>query len=504
MDLLDHLSISRITSGCGVGPLWLNTSGEALHAYSAIDGQRLATLTSAQPHDVDHAVRQAHGAFTSWRMVPAPQRGEIIRQLGNAFRAHKEYLAALITLEVGKITQEALGEVQECIDICDFAVGLSRQLHGLTIASERPLHRMMEQWHPLGPIGCITAFNFPMAVWAWNTALAVVCGNPVIWKPSEKSMLCAQACHTLAMRAIGDKIPAGLLSVIHGKSAIGQYLCTQPLPLISATGSQRMGQSVAAAVVPRLGRTLLELGGNNAAIITPSADKTLALRGIVFSAVGTCGQRCTTLRRLLVHTSRHDELVQELSTIYPRLPIGDPRAADTLIGPLIDHAAAERMEHALHQARAQGGKIIGGSRYTKNVPAGGAYVHPALVTIDAHAPIIQEETFAPILYISPYDTIEQAIAFNNNVPQGLSSSIFTNDQREAELFLASSGSDCGIANVNIGTSGAEIGGAFGGEKMTGGGRESGSDAWKNYMRRATNTINYSGTLPLAQGIRFEW
>lgn len=505
MDLLTRLGIAQRTGGCVIGNDWRSTTGESLVARSPIDGARLATLSAAQSTDVIAAVDAAQQAFLSWRVVPAPKRGEFIRRLGDRFRARKTELAELITLEVGKIPQEALGEVQECIDICEFAVGLSRQLHGLTIASERPGHRMMEQWHPLGPVAVITAFNFPMAVWAWNAALAVVCGDPVVWKPSEKAMLCAYACHQMAAEVMREMdLPPGLLSVVQGRGAIGNALTTDSrVALISATGSVRMGQAVAAAAAPRLARTLLELGGNNALIVTPSANLDLALRAIVFAAVGTCGQRCTTLRRLIVHRSLHDTLVAKLTAIYGKLRIGDPRQEGVLIGPLIDDASAAAMDAALGAARIQGGTVIGGGRVRDGVPSGGAYVRPALVTIDAHADVVQHETFAPILYVSPYDTIEQAIALNNGVPQGLSSAIFTSDVREAEVFLSPAGSDCGIANVNIGTSGAEIGGAFGGEKLTGGGRESGSDAWKSYMRRTTNTVNYSTELPLAQGIRFD-
>jgi aldehyde dehydrogenase (NAD+) len=505
MDLLTRLSIAQRTGGCVIGHDWRSTTGESLIARSPIDGLRLATLSAAQPGDVTIAVDASQQAFLAWRMIPAPKRGEFVRRLGERFRARKTELAELITLEVGKIPQEALGEVQECIDICEFAVGLSRQLHGLTIASERLGHRMMEQWHPLGPVAVITAFNFPMAVWAWNAALALVCGDPVIWKPSEKAMLCAYACHQVAvevMQEMGD-VPPGLLSVVQGRGPIGNALTTDArIPLISATGSVRMGQAVAAAAAPRLARTLLELGGNNALIVTKNANLDLALRAIVFAAVGTCGQRCTSLRRLIVHRSIHDAVVAKLTTIYAKLRIGDPRQDGVLIGPLIDDGAATAMDAALNAALAEGGTVIGGGRVKDGVPTG-AYVRPALVTIDHGAGIVQHETFAPILYVSAYDTVEQAIAMNNGVPQGLSSAIFTSDVREAELFLSSAGSDCGIANVNIGTSGAEIGGAFGGEKLTGGGRESGSDAWKAYMRRTTNTINYSTALPLAQGIRFD-
>jgi aldehyde dehydrogenase (NAD+) len=420
-------------------------------------------------------------------------------------RQQKDLLAELVTLETGKIVAEARGEVQEMIDICDFAVGLSRQLYGLTIASERPQHRLAEQWHPLGPVGIITAFNFPVAVWAWNAMLALVCGDTIVWKPSEKTPLCAMACHQLAVDVLGEMsdVPGDVLNLVVGWADVGQALAAHSsVPLVSATGSVPMGRAVAQTVAGRLGRSLLELGGNNAAIVAPSADLELALRGIVFAAAGTCGQRCTTLRRLIAHRSIADALLKRLQATYRSLPIGDPRSSGTLVGPLIDEKAVEQMAHALQTARQQGGTVIGGGRVAEGVPAGGYYVQPALVEIDPGAAIVQTETFAPILYFHRYDSFDEAIAINNGVPQGLASAIFTNDVREAERFCSVSGSDCGIANVNIGTSGAEIGGAFGGEKESGGGRESGSDAWKNYMRRATNTINYSNDLPLAQGIKF--
>jgi aldehyde dehydrogenase (NAD+) len=421
-------------------------------------------------------------------------------------REHKADLATLVTHEVGKITQEALGEVQEMIDIADFAVGLSRQLYGLTIASERPHHRLTEQWHPLGPIGVITAFNFPVAVWAWNAALALVCGDPVVWKPSEKAPLTALACHALALRAAkgADEAPEGLFSVVVGTAPAGQALAeARELPLISATGSVRMGRAVAQTVAARLGRSLLELGGNNAMIVAPSANLELAVRSALFAAAGTAGQRCTSLRRLIAHESIANELFTRLSRAFSRVPIGDPREPGTLMGPLIDRAAFDGMQRALATAKEQGGKVWGGEPVTDGAPAGGAYVRPAIVEIDSNAAIVKEETFAPILYFIRYRSLDEAIAIQNGVPQGLASSIFTDDLREAERFCSAEGSDCGIANVNIGTSGAEIGGAFGGEKDTGGGRESGSDSWKNYMRRATNTVNYGTDLPLAQGIRFE-
>ena len=430
-----------------------------------------------------------------------------MRRIGTRFRERKSDLATVISWEAGKITSEALGEVQEVIDICDFAVGLSRQLHGLTIASERPNHRLAEQWHPLGPVGVITAFNFPMAVWAWNAALAWVCGDPVVWKPSEKTPLCALACQSVVasvLREMPQVPPAVSCVLLGGGAGVGAALADTPeLPLISATGSTAMGRSVAPRVAARLGRSLLELGGNNGMLVAPSADLELAVRAIVFSAVGTCGQRCTSLRRLIVHESLAEGLVQRLQSVYERLPIGNPLTAGTLVGPLIDAHAGAAMQAALQRAQSGGGVVHGGQPLTEGVPAGGCYVRPALVEINPAASIVQEETFAPILYVMRYRTLDEAIAFHNNVPQGLASSIFTNDLREAERFCSAAGSDCGIVNVNVGPSGAEIGGAFGGEKATGGGRESGSDCWKTYMRRTTNTINYSTDLPLAQGIRFE-
>jgi aldehyde dehydrogenase (NAD+) len=416
-------------------------------------------------------------------------------------------LATVVTYEAGKIVQESLGEVQEMIDICDFAVGLSRQLYGRTIASERPAHRLAEQWHPLGPIGVISAFNFPVAVWAWNAAIALVCGDPVVWKPSEKTPLSALACQCLFVRVANEMdVPPHLSSVVLGAADVGQALAADArLPLISATGSIPMGRSVATSVAGRLGRSLLELGGNNAMVVAPSADLGLAVRAVVFAAVGTCGQRCTSLRRLIVHESVAPQLVGKLSEIYKRLKIGDPREDSTLVGPLIDSRSGEAMQSALQSAQEQGGRLVcGGNAATGDgIPSGGVYVQPAIVEIGADAAIVQHETFAPILYVLRYSELDQAISIHNNVPQGLASAIFTSDVREAELFCSAMGSDCGIVNVNIGTSGAEIGGAFGGEKETGGGRESGSDAWKAYMRRATNTVNYSTELPLAQGIQFD-
>jgi aldehyde dehydrogenase (NAD+) len=488
------------------GQTWLTGNGPALASRSAIDGAMLKELREVDGPAVDLVVAQADAAFRLWRVVPAPRRGELVRRFAELVRQFHEPLATLITHEVGKITPEARGEVQELIDICEFAVGLSRQLYGLTIASERAGHRLMEQWHPLGPVGVITAFNFPVAVWGWNAMLALVCGDSVVWKPSEKAPLCALATQALLGRVLADfpEAPRGLSQVLltAEREVIRKLVDSPRVPLISATGSVAMGRDVAQRVAARLGRSLLELGGNNAAIVTPSADLDLAIRSIVFGAVGTCGQRCTTLRRLIVHESLRDRVVRQLRDCFAQLPIGDPAQPGTLVGPLIDEAAGEAMQRALEVARQQGGRVWGGERIRDHVP-NGCYVRPALVEIESTAPVVQQETFAPILYVLTYRDFDEAVAIQNGVPQGLSSAIFTNDLREAELFVSPAGSDCGLANVNTGTSGAEIGGAFGGEKETGGGRESGSDAWKNYMRRATNTINYSRHLPLAQGIRFE-
>ena len=504
--LLRALGISEIAA-LQLGPQAFRGEGAEQVARSPIDGGELAGFRAASPAQVDRAIAAADAAFLELRTIPAPRRGELVRRFGELLRAHKAELAELVTVEVGKIREEALGEVQEMIDICEFATGLSRQLYGLTIASERPLHRLTEQWHPLGPVGVITAFNFPVAVWAWNASIALVCGNPVVWKPSEKAPLTALACHRLLAMALLQmgEFPQGVATLLLGDGrTTGQQLAASPrLPLISATGSVGMGQSVAQTVAARLGRSLLELGGNNGMIVAPSADLELALRSIVFAAVGTCGQRCTSLRRLIVHRQLYDGLRERVLSVYQRLPIGDPRLAGTLVGPLIDEAAYERMQRALEAARQQGGRVTGGERLSSGVPAGGVYVRPALVEIEPSAPIVQEETFAPVLYLMGYESFDEALAMHNGVPQGLASAIFTNDVREAERFCSAAGSDCGIANVNIGTSGAEIGGAFGGEKLTGGGRVAGSDSWKAYMRRATNTVNYSTALPLAQGVRFD-
>jgi len=463
-----------------------------LVSYSPIDGREIGRVKAGDPAC---ACAKAEEAFRVWKAVPAPRRGELVRLLGEELRTAKEPLARLVTLESGKIVQEGLGEVQEMIDICDFAIGLSRQLYGLTIASERPNHRMMEQWHPLGPVLVISAFNFPVAVWAWNAALALVCGNPVIWKPSEKTPLCAELVTVLVGRALEKfgESPEGLIQLVQGERDVGEKLVDDArIALVSATGSTAMGRDVGPRVAGRFGRALLELGGNNATIVCPTADLELATRAILFSAAGTAGQRCTTLRRLIVHENIADELVARLKELFASVKVGDPRQADTLVGPLIDESAFNAMS-----------RVIGDQTERVDAVAGGYYVRPAIVEVAAQEGTVVTETFAPILYVLRYNDFAKAIELNNAVPQGLSSSIFTNDLREAELFLSAAGSDCGIANVNIGPSGAEIGGAFGGEKETGGGRESGSDSWKAYMRRQTNTVNYGSDLPLAQGIRFD-
>jgi aldehyde dehydrogenase (NAD+) len=489
----------------GLGVQLDRHQGQDVKCLTPITGGHLTSLRADQPAQVVENISLAHFAFQQWRNVPAPRRGELVRLFGDELRAHKQSLGRLVSIEAGKIVQEGLGEVQEMIDICDFAVGLSRQLYGLTIASERPGHRMMETWHPLGVVGVISAFNFPVAVWSWNAALAFVCGDSVVWKPSEKTPLTAIAVQALfekAMARFGSDAPHGLSQLVIGNHEAGAALVDDKrVPLISATGSTRMGRVVAERCAKRLARSILELGGNNAMIVAPSADIELSVRAIVFSAVGTAGQRCTTLRRLFVHESVYDDLVPRLKQIYASLPVGNPLEPRTLVGPLIDGHAFEAMQNALAQARADGGRVAGGERVQVEGCRNGYYVKPALVEMPGQTEFMHRETFAPILYIVRYEDLEQAIGLHNAVPQGLSSSIFTTDLREAELFMASS--DCGIANVNIGPSGAEIGGAFGGEKETGGGRESGSDAWKAYMRRATNTINYSRALPLAQGISFD-
>jgi len=473
---------------------------------SPIDGAEIGRVSYDDAKSADAKIAKSVEAFRAWRNVPAPRRGELVRLFGEELRANKTALGRLVTLEAGKILQEGLGEVQEMIDICDFAVGLSRQLYGLTIASERPGHRMMETWHPAGPVGVISAFNFPVAVWAWNAALAIVCGDSVIWKPSEKTPLTALATQALFERAVkrfGDA-PANLSQIVLGLRDVGELLAKdRRLPVISATGSTRMGRELAPVVAARFGRSILELGGNNGMIVAPSAKLDLAQRAITFAAVGTAGQRCTSLRRLFVHETIYDRLVPSLKSIYAGLPIGNPLEKKTLVGPLIDKAAFENMERALASARDEGGKITGGGRALENEFPNAFYARPAIAEMPDQTPTVARETFAPILYVMRYSNFEDTLAKHNAVPQGLSSCVFTQDMQEAEKFLAASGSDCGIANVNIGPSGAEIGGAFGGEKETGGGRESGSDSWKAYMRRQTATINYSDALPLAQGIEFD-
>jgi aldehyde dehydrogenase (NAD+) len=493
-----------VLTACGLSEADL--TGGTLSVHTPIDGAEIARLKTHGAAEVEEMIACGAEAFREWRKVPAPRRGELVRLLGEELRAEKENLGRLVTLECGKIYQEGLGEVQEMIDICDFAVGLSRQLYGLTIASERPGHAMRESWHPMGVCGIITAFNFPVAPWAWNAALALVCGNPIIWKPSEKTPLTALATQKICERAMarfGDA-PDGLIQTIVGEREPGELLArSRAVAIVSATGSTRMGHAVSTALAERFGRCILELGGNNAMIVAPSADLEMALRAIVFSAVGTAGQRCTSLRRLIVHESIHDALIPRLKDAYAGLPVGDPLAQGTLVGPLINDDALIGMERALETARADGGVVHGGERVLADQFPNAAYVQPAIVEMPGQTEIVRHETFAPILYVMKYDTLEGAIALQNGVPQGLSSCIFSTDLRETEEFLSATGSDCGIANVNIGPSGAEIGGAFGGEKDTGGGRESGSDAWKGYMRRQTNTINYSRDLPLAQGIKFE-
>tara|TARA_B100000242_G_scaffold266259_2_gene214942 strand:- start:3894 stop:5438 length:1545 start_codon:yes stop_codon:yes gene_type:complete len=500
---------TQIISACGLAGN--SVYGGDLDVFTPIDGSKIASVQTHNTADIDSVTANAKSAFKQWRSVPAPVRGEFIRLLGQELRDAKEELSQLVTLECGKIISEGRGEVQEMIDICDFAVGLSRQLYGLTISSERPGHHMREMWQPLGPVAVITAFNFPVAVWSWNTALALVCGDSVVWKPSEKTPLTALACQVIFDRAAekfkqaGHDLPENLLQVVIGEREIGEALSNNPAyPLVSATGSTRMGKAVAKDVAARLGRSLLELGGNNAMIATPSADMEMAVRAAIFGAVGTCGQRCTSLRRLFVHESIYDSLVEPLTKAYKSVRIGSPLDAETLVGPLIDEDAYNAMQETIKAAKEQGGDVLaGGERYTEGDCADGFYVTPAIIAMPEQTTIVEHETFAPILYVMKYADFDDAIELQNAVPQGLSSCVFSNNVRETEKFLSSIGSDCGIANVNIGTSGAEIGGAFGGEKETGGGRESGSDAWKVYMRRQTQTINYSDQMPLAQGVVFD-
>ncbi len=483
----------------------LYQSGD-LVACSPLTGEIIGQVPKTQSTEVDGIIGSAHHAFLAWRNVPAPRRGEFVRQLGDELRVYKEALGRLVSIEVGKVLSEGYGEVQEMIDICDFAVGLSRQLYGLTMPSERPDHRLVENWHPIGPVGVISAFNFPVAVWAWNAALALVCGNSVIWKPSEKSPLTAIAVKALFDRVatrFGEDAPSGLLGLLIGERQVGEQLASDPrVPVVSATGSTHMGRAVAQQVAARFGRSILELGGNNASIVTPSADLDLTLRAVAFGAMGTAGQRCTSLRRLIVHKDIYDLIMPRLAAVYENIAVGNPLTSDALVGPLIDGQAFAAMQAALAAATAAGGRVHGGGRVDVNSDAS-FYVRPALVEMQAPHDCMCEETFAPILYVVKYSDLAEAIAIQNAVPQGLSSSIFATAMRDIELFLAAGGSDCGIANVNMGTAGAEIGGAFGGEKETGGGRESGSDSWKSYMRRQTSAINYGRSLPLAQGVKFD-
>lgn len=504
--VLKNLKLTGIQNGASTGVDWIKTSGAILESHSPIDGNLIGSIKQATEKDYDKVVSKATAAFIEWRKIPAPKRGEIVRQIGEALRENKESLGKLVSYEMGKIYQEGLGEVQEMIDICDFAVGLSRQLYGLTMQSERPLHRMYEQYHPIGPVGIISAFNFPVAVWSWNAMLGLVCGDVCIWKPSEKTPLTALACqHIIAPVLKRNNVPEGVCCLLIGDYKIGELISNDTrIPLVSATGSTRMGKKVAVAVGQRLGRSLLELGGNNAIILTPDANLKMAITAILFGSVGTAGQRCTTTRRLIIHESIYDKLKTTLVKAYRQVKIGNPLEEGTLMGPLIDKLAVQNYTDAIVQIKKQGGKILYGAQVLSGSDySSGCYVLPTIAEVKNEYPIVQHETFAPILYLIKYKTIDEALAIHNDVPQGLSSSIFSNNILETEKFLSNAGSDCGIANVNIGTSGAEIGGAFGGEKETGGGRESGSDAWKVYMRRQTNTINYGSVLPLAQGIKFD-
>ncbi|MFT4601989.1 MAG: aldehyde dehydrogenase (NAD+) [Arenicella sp.] len=507
-DVLDQLGVESVNSGASTGSNWFNTRGEQIDSYSPVDGKLIASVTAATATEYEACILKGQEAFKTWRTMPAPHRGEIVRQLGNKLRDYKEPLGKLVSFEMGKSYQEGLGEVQEMIDICDFAVGLSRQLNGATLHSERPSHRMYDQYHPIGTVGIISAFNFPVAVWCWNTALAWIAGDVCIWKPSEKTPLTAVACQKIAAEVFAENdVPEGVCSVVIGGADLGQAMTAdRRVPLVSATGSTRMGRLVGEAVAKRLGRSLLELGGNNAIIIAPSADFKIVLPGVVFGAVGTSGQRCTSTRRLIIHESIYDNVKEILIKAYGQITIGNPLDESNHMGPLIDKDAVNTYLSAIEQVKAQGGNmLVEGKALEGEGYESGCYVSPSMAEVENHYQIVQHETFAPLLYLIKYSgDVSNAIAIQNGVDQGLSSSIFTNNIRESELFLSQQGSDCGIANVNIGTSGAEIGGAFGGEKDTGGGRESGSDAWKVYMRRQTNTINYSAELPLAQGIKFDF
>ncbi len=503
---LERLGISIINKGASTGAEWIDTQGEVLESYASCDGRLIASVKQGTWDDYESIMEKAQEAFKTWRMLPAPQRGEIVRQMGNEFRRHKEDLGRLVSYEMGKIYQEGLGEVQEMIDIADFSLGISRQLYGSTMHSERPRHRMYDQYHPLGVIGVITAFNFPVAVWAWNAMIALATGNVVVWKPSSKTPLCAVAIHNIIAGVLkSNKVPEGVCNLIIGSSKhIGDdFLADKRLPLISCTGSTAVGRRVGRIVGERLGRTLLELGGNNAIVISEKANQEMALMATVFGAVGTAGQRCTSTRRLIIHESVYEEFKTKLINAYKQIRIGCPLDPNVLVGPLIDKGAVQAFQYAQEQIIKEGGKILCGGKVLEGPGfESGCYVEPVLAEAENHYHIVQEETFAPILYLMKYKTIDEAVALHNGVPQGLSSAIFSTDMMETERFLSHEGSDCGIANVNIGTSGAEIGGAFGGEKDTGGGRESGSDAWKVYMRRQTNTINWSTELPFAQGIKF--
>jgi len=506
-EILGTLGIETTNNGASTGGKWFKTRGEKIDSFSPVDGKLIASVNAATEADYEAVILKAQEAFLEWRTIPAPKRGEIVRQLAEKIREYKEPLGKLVSYEMGKSLQEGLGEVQEMIDICDFAVGLSRQLYGLTMHSERPGHRMYEQYHPLGIVGIISAFNFPVAVWNWNTALAWVCGDVCVWKPSEKTPITAIACQQITKQVFdANGVPEGVSGLVIGGAEIGKLMSNDKrVPLVSATGSTRMGKSVGAAVGERLGRSLLELGGNNAIIITPTADLKMVVPGAVFGAVGTAGQRCTSTRRLIIHESVYDKVRDALTNAYKQLRIGNPLDQNNHVGPLIDKDAVQNYSNAIEAAKKEGGKIIveGGVLEGASYESG-CYVKPCIIEAENHFAIVQHETFAPILYLVKYSgNIHNAIALQNGVPQGLSSAIMTNDLKESEAFLSHAGSDCGIANVNIGTSGAEIGGAFGGEKETGGGRESGSDSWKIYMRRQTNTINYTDSLPLAQGIKFD-
>ncbi|ATL48469.1 aldehyde dehydrogenase family protein [Chitinophaga caeni] len=505
-NILQQFQLTGTHAGVSTGSSWLQSTGQSIDSMSPVDGKLIAGVQSADRASYDAAIESAQAAYLKWRAIPAPRRGEIVRQIGESLRKNKEALGRLVSFEMGKSLQEGFGEVQEMIDICDFAVGLSRQLHGLTMHSERPGHRMYEQWHPLGIVGIISAFNFPVAVWSWNSMLAWVCGNVCIWKPSEKTPLTAIACQKITAEVFAaNDIPEGVSCLVIGGRDVGEWMAQDKrIPLVSATGSTRMGKSVAATVASRLGKSLLELGGNNAIIITPDADLDMSLIGAVFGAVGTAGQRCTSTRRLIIHEDVYDAFVSKLVNAYGQLRIGDPLDENNHVGPLIDTDAVKAYLTSIEECKAEGGKFLVEGGVLKGAGfESGCYVKPCIAEVENHYKIVQHETFAPILYVMKYKTLDEAIAMQNGVPQGLSSAIMTTNLREAEQFLSNAGSDCGIANVNIGTSGAEIGGAFGGEKETGGGRESGSDAWKAYMRRQTNTINYSTHLPLAQGIKFD-